>query len=61
MSHARTYRVTVIRNGRIHELLAEATSPAAALKQALKENRSLREAIRDRRASYEVTTVGVPR
>ena len=61
MSHARTYRVVVIRNGRIRELLAEATSPAAALKQATKEHRSLREAIRDRRASYEVTTVGAPK
>jgi len=61
MSHARTYRVTVIRNGRIHELLGTGTSPAEALKVALKEHRSLREAIRDRRASYEVTTVGAPK
>jgi hypothetical protein len=54
---ARDYRVMVIYRGRIHESLAKATSPAAALKVALKEQRTLREAVRDGKAGWEVTTV----
>ncbi len=53
----REYIVTVIYGGRVHELLATGTSPAAARKCALKERRTLREAVRDGRASYEVSTV----
>jgi len=57
VSTARTYRVLVTHRGRIHEMLARATSPAAALKAALKEHRTLREAVRDGVAGWEVTTV----
>jgi len=56
MSRARTYRVTVIHRGRVHEMLARATSPAAALKLALKERRTLREAVRDGEAGWEVSS-----
>jgi len=56
MSRARTYRVTVIHRGRVHEMLARATSPAAALKLALKERRTLREAVRDGVAGWEVSS-----
>ncbi len=52
----RDYTVLVIHNGRVHELLAKATSPAAALKVALKERRALREAVHRGEAGYEVTT-----
>jgi len=53
----REFHVTVIHRGRVHEMLARATSPAAALKAALKEHRTLREAVRDGVAGWEVTTV----
>lgn len=53
----REYTVLVIYRGTVHELLAKATSPAAALKVALKEQRTLREAVRDGKAGYEVATV----
>ena len=57
----RVYTVAVTYNGKWYEMLAEATSPAAALKVALKERRTLREAVRDGRASYEVATAGARR
>ena len=53
----RDYIVTVIYRGRCHDLLARGTSPAAALKCALKERRTLREAVNSGRAGYEVSTV----
>ena len=52
----REYSVLVIHRGRAYELLAKATSPAAALKVALKERRTLREAVRDGVAGWEVST-----
>ncbi len=52
----REFHVTVIHRGRVHEMLARATSPAAALKLALKERRTLREAVRDGEAGWEVSS-----
>ena len=57
MAEMRDYRVTVIWKGRVHELLATGTSPAAALKCALKERRTLREAVNSGKAGWEVSTV----
>jgi len=53
----RDYIVTVIYRGRVYELLSRATTPAAALQNALKERRTLREAVRDQRAGWEVSTL----
>jgi len=52
----RDYNVTVIYHGYVYELLSRATTPAAALKNALKERRTLREAVRDGKAGWEVST-----
>ncbi len=56
MARMREYLVTVIHGGRVYEMSASATSPAAALKAALRERRALREAVRDGKAGWEVAT-----
>lgn len=61
MAAMREFRVTIYYRDRVHEMLATAVSTHAALDAALKENRTLREAVRDGRASYEVATMGVAR
>jgi hypothetical protein len=56
MTDLREYIVVVYWKGRIHELLATAISSHAALDQALRDNRTLRDAVRRKEASYEVAT-----
>lgn len=56
MSRSRDYIVTVIYRGRVHEMYAKATSSEAARKVALKENRTLRDAVRRGEASWEART-----
>jgi len=56
MTALRDYFVIVTYRGRVHELLAKASTTGAALDIALKERRSLRDAVRRHEASYEVSS-----
>ena len=56
MSASRDYVVTIYYRDKVHEMLATATSCGAALDVALKDQRTLRQAVKARKASYEVET-----
>lgn len=56
MSAPRDFIVTIYHRGKYTDLLAKATSTGAALTVALKENSTLRRAVKRGEASWEVRT-----